>query len=58
MDKTLKCRDLGMDCEFVARGKTDEEILKKAAEHAKNKHNMKTIPNDVMVKARKAIRTA
>ena len=33
-----------MDCDFVARAETDEEILKNAAEHAETTHNMKEIP--------------
>jgi predicted small metal-binding protein len=33
MAKVLRCRDLGVDCDFVASGKTKEEVLKKAAEH-------------------------
>ena len=35
MGKMLRCKDVGVDCDFVARGKTEEEVLKKAAEHAK-----------------------
>jgi predicted small metal-binding protein len=33
MAKVLYCRDLGNDCDFVARGETVEEVLKIAAEH-------------------------
>ena len=25
MAKVLKCKDVGMDCDFVARGETEEE---------------------------------
>jgi predicted small metal-binding protein len=35
MTKVLKCRDAGVDCDFEARGATEEDILKQAAEHAK-----------------------
>lgn len=27
------CKNLGMDCDFVATGATKEEVLKKAMEH-------------------------
>jgi predicted small metal-binding protein len=30
MKKILKCRDVGVDCDFEASGKTEEEVLKKA----------------------------
>jgi len=36
--KTFKCRDLGMDCDFVATGNTVEEVKKKAFEHAGQVH--------------------
>jgi predicted small metal-binding protein len=56
MDKVFRCRDLGLDCDAVIRADTEEEILKKAAEHAKAVHNMKEIPAEVAVKVRAAIR--
>ena len=56
MAKTLRCRDVGMDCDFVARGNTEEEILKKAAEHARLAHNMNEIPPELHGKVRAAIR--
>jgi predicted small metal-binding protein len=56
MTKVLKCNDLNPGCTFEARGNTDEDVLKKAAEHAKTAHNMEEIPSDVLDKARSAIR--
>jgi len=56
MTKVLKCNDLNPGCTFEARGNTDEDVLQKAAEHAKTAHNMKEIPPDVLDKARSAIR--
>jgi len=55
MAKALRCRDVGMDCDFVARAETEEEILKKAAEHAATAHEMKEIPEEVLEKVRAAI---
>ena len=55
MAKILRCRDVGMDCDFVARAETEEEILKKAAEHAQATHNMKEIPEEVLTKVSAAI---
>jgi predicted small metal-binding protein len=56
MAKVLRCRDVGMDCDFVARADSEEEILKKAAEHAAAKHDMKEIPEEVLSQVRAAIR--
>ena len=36
-------------------GKTEEEIFKKAAEHAQTVHNMRDIPRELMERARGAI---
>lgn len=56
MAKVLRCRDLGMDCDFVARAETEEELLQKAAEHAAAEHNMTEISEEVLAKVRAAIR--
>ena len=32
------CKDLGMDCDFVATGATKAEVLKKAMEHGGTVH--------------------
>ncbi len=56
MTKVLKCNDLNPGCTFEARGNTDEDVLKKAAEHAKAVRKMNEIPPDVLDKARSAIR--
>jgi predicted small metal-binding protein len=55
MDKVFRCRDLGLDCDAVIRAGSEEEVLKKAAEHAKAVHNMTEIPAEVVVKVRAAI---
>ncbi len=56
MEKRLSCKDVGVDCDFVACGKTEAEIFQKTAEHAITDHNMKEIPKDLYDKARSAIR--
>lgn len=56
MAKVLRCRDVGMDCDFVARADTEEELLQKAAEHAATEHNMTEISEEVLAKVRAAIR--
>jgi len=56
MAKVLRCRDVGMDCDFEARAETEEELLQKAAEHAEAAHNLKEIPEEVLAQVRAAIR--
>ena len=57
--RELRCQDVGMkDCNYVAQGTDDQEVMQKAGQHAKTAHNMATIPPDVEKKARGAIRDA
>ena len=56
MPKTLNCRDVGVDCDFVAKGETEEEIMEKAAQHAREKHGYEEIPPELAAKARAAIK--
>jgi predicted small metal-binding protein len=56
--RELRCGDLMPGCNFVAEGKDDSEVMKKAAEHAKSVHKMVAIAMDVEKKARAAIRNA
>jgi predicted small metal-binding protein len=56
MKKSLSCRDVGADCDFIICGKTEDEIFKKAKQHAKKVHNLKEIPSDLYDKACSAIR--
>jgi predicted small metal-binding protein len=45
-----------MDCDFVAQADTEEEILQRAAAHARIVHNMQEIPAEVITAVRAAIR--
>ena len=56
MAKTVSCRDVGMDCDFVAKGETDEDILQQCTEPARKDHGMTEIPPEVVDKVRGAIR--
>ncbi len=55
MTKELRCRDVGVDCGWVATGETEEEIMKKAADHAKKEHGMNEIPPELVKKVRASI---
>ena len=56
MAKVLRCREAGMDCDFVAQAAPEEEIRQQAATHARMIHNMQEIPAEVMTAVRAAIR--
>jgi len=56
MAKTMNCRDVGPDCDFVARGETEDEIMGQVAEHASAVHGMEEVPPELAEKARAAIR--
>ena len=56
MSKTVSCREVGVDCDFVAKGNTEQEVLQQCAEHARKEHGMTELPADLAEKVRGAIR--
>ncbi len=56
MAKEVRCRDTGMNCDFVVRAESEGEIMRKAVEHARKTHGMKELPPDMTAKVRAAIR--
>ncbi len=56
MSKVVSCREVGVDCDFEARGESEQEVLQKCAEHAKLAHGMDQIPADLAAKVRASIR--
>ncbi|HUF36003.1 MAG TPA: DUF1059 domain-containing protein [Gemmatimonadales bacterium] len=57
MTKQLRCRDVGMDCEFEARGNSEEEVLQQASAHARSVHQITEMTPELANKVRAAIRT-
>jgi predicted small metal-binding protein len=47
---------MGADCDFVICGKTEDEILDKAKDHARKEHNISELTQELKDKARSAIR--
>lgn len=45
-----------MDCDFVARGASEDEVLEKARAHAVSDHGFSDIPPELVDKAKAAIR--
>ncbi|MBX9579151.1 MAG: DUF1059 domain-containing protein [Gemmataceae bacterium] len=56
MAKTMSCRDVGPDCDFVARGETEAEVMRQVAEHARTAHGIGQVPPELAAKAKAAIR--
>ena len=56
--KRLTCRDVGLDCEFVMDGSTEEDILNKANDHAWKVHAIKPeeMTSEMKVKIRNSIK--
>jgi predicted small metal-binding protein len=46
--KVLTCKDVGVDCSYKMRGRTVDEVLKKASEHAKKDHNIKKVTKEYL----------
>lgn len=57
MTKKLHCGDIMPGCDFVAEGEDEDEVLTKAAEHAREKHGMSEIDEETEKKVRSQIRS-
>ena len=57
MGKVIECAtvDPSSGCKHVIRGKTEEEVLKNAAEHAKQ-HGIRQVTPELIARAKGAIR--
>ena len=58
MEKLLRCKAFGPDCEFEACGETPEEVLQIAIDHARAIHGLKDISEKDRQRARQAIQDA
>lgn len=56
--KEMRCRDVGLDCDFVARGTDEKDVMHQAAEHARTRHHMHHIPPELASRVRSAIHEA
>jgi predicted small metal-binding protein len=57
MGKIVECAkiDPSSGCQHVVRGKTDEEVVRNAMEHAKQ-HGIREVTPELMAKVKSAIR--
>ena len=55
--KVLRCRDLGFDCDGVIEAATEDEVLRQAAAHAEQVHQL-TVTPEIAAEVKKHIREA
>ncbi len=57
MAKILECAkvDPSSGCKYVVRGETEEEVLQKASEHAKE-HGIREVTPEMMKRVKESIR--
>lgn len=54
--KVLRCKDLDVPCDFVARASDEKEVFRMVSEHAKNDHDLDEVTDETLSAWRKAIR--
>ncbi|MEX0656303.1 MAG: DUF1059 domain-containing protein [Nitrosopumilaceae archaeon] len=55
MTKTLRCSDVGVDCDWSASANTEEELMKKVQVHAKE-HGFDKISPELLAKVKASIK--
>jgi predicted small metal-binding protein len=53
---SIKCRDLGMDCSFEAKGATEREIIRHLIEHIESEHDNPVLTADTLFRMKKRIK--
>jgi predicted small metal-binding protein len=56
MTLSIACKDAGTNCSWTANAETEEELLKKVAQHAKEAHGMTSIDAATLAKVKGAIK--
>lgn len=56
--RQLRCADTGFECGEVIQGEDDQEVMSKAAEHAREAHGMDEIDEETGQKIRSLIHDA
>ena len=57
MTLVVRCKDVGFDCESVARAESEEELLKQVAEHAGSVHGVAEVTEEIVAKVKSVIQT-
>ena len=56
MAKTIRCADMGLDCDFEALAETEEDLLELVADHAARAHDIEEIDAEMREKVKGAMR--
>ena len=56
--RVLHCADAGFECDETVEGESDEEVMSKVAEHARDVHGMNEIDEETGAKLRSLIHEA
>ncbi|MDD5418762.1 MAG: DUF1059 domain-containing protein [Methanomicrobiaceae archaeon] len=52
----FRCSDVGFKCEYEASGETEEEVMAKVEQHAREKHQMNVLSPEIREKIRQVMR--
>jgi predicted small metal-binding protein len=58
MARVLHCADAGFECDETIEGESDDEVMSKAAEHAREAHGLTEIDGETGAKLRSLIHEA
>jgi len=58
MSKELHCGEIMDGCPAVIRGQTEEEVLQKGAQHARDAHGINSLDDETVAAVRAKIRDA
>jgi predicted small metal-binding protein len=56
MSKVMRCNDVVGNCDFVAPGESEQDVMEQAADHARTAHQVSDLTPELADKARSAIR--
>lgn len=56
MTKSLSCADVGTDCSWSTTAETEEELMKKVAQHAKEEHEGMEVTPELVEKIKSNIK--
>ena len=56
MAKSISCADVGADCTWSTTAESEEELMKKVAQHAKEKHQGLEITPELVEKIKSHIK--
>ena len=56
MTKSISCADVGADCSWSTTAETENELMKKVAEHAKEEHEGMEVTPELVAKIKSHIK--